>query len=85
MNYITLQDIKKQYNNVNQATIKTNIKRLMKQHNTMHKDITQLLAISKHTSHSYTNKTNPNKPEIYNLLILSEYWNEDITEIFRDQ
>jgi hypothetical protein len=84
MDYITLQDIKKQYNNVNQAIIKANIRRLMKQHDTKHKDITHLLNISKHTSHSYTNKTNPNKPEIYNLLILSEYWNEDITELFRD-
>jgi uncharacterized protein with NAD-binding domain and iron-sulfur cluster len=84
MDYITLQDIKKQYNTTDQATIKANIRRLMNEHNTKHKDITELLNISKHTSHSYTNKTNPNKPEIYNLLILSEYWNEDITELFRD-
>jgi hypothetical protein len=84
MTYSTLINTREKYCNTDQAIIKNNIKRLMSEHNTTHKDITQLLNISLHTSYSYLNKTNINKPEIYNMLILADYWKVDITEMMKD-
>lgn len=83
MNYIDLIHIKKQYNDTSQEIIKGNIKRLMDENKTKYKDIRKILTISEHTAYSYTNPSNNNKPEIYNLLILSKYWKVDIDEFFK--
>ena len=81
MTYQDLIHIRECYNEALQTTIKDNIKRLMKEHKVKHDQLVKLLSISSHTAYSYTNKANNNKPELYNLLILSYYFNVSIYEI----
>jgi len=83
MNYQELIQIRDIYNTTNQETIKDNIKRLMKDNNIKHDQLVKLLEISLHTSYSYTNKANKNKPELYNLMIIAAYTNTSIYDIFQ--
>lgn len=83
MNYKELIEIKNLYNDTPQKTIKDNIKAFMKDNNIKHSQIAELLNISTHTAYSYTNAANNNKPELYNLLILSSYLNVTIEDIFK--
>lgn len=82
MYYTELITIKELYNSTPQNVIKANIKRLMKENKVKHSRITELLEISTHTAYSYTNAANNNKPDLYNLLILSSYFNVGIHDIF---
>lgn len=81
MNYKELIQIKELYTNCPQTAIKANIKRIMKDRKVKHKEIAESLNISSHTAYSYTNAANNNKPELYNLLILSDYLNVSILDI----
>ena len=83
MDYKILIDIKNKYNATSQETIKSNLKYLMKHHDTKYNTIIELLDISHHTAYSYTNKANSNKPDLYNLMILAYYFNIDVTELFK--
>jgi hypothetical protein len=82
MDYKELITIKEKYNKTDQEAIKTNIKSYMKAHNVKHSLLSELLSISLHTSYSYTNAANKNKPDLYNLLILSDFFNVSIQDIF---
>lgn len=81
MNFKELIQIKELYTNCPQSAIKANIKRLMKDRSVKHAELSELLKISSHTAYSYTNAANNNKPELYNLLILSDYLNVSILDI----
>lgn len=81
MNYKELIQIKELYTNCSQSAIKANIKRVMKDNKVKHAELAELLNISVHTAYSYTNAANNNKPELYNLLILSDYLNVSILDI----
>lgn len=82
MDYKQLNKIKDKYNQTDQEAIKSNIKGLMKEHNIKHSTLAELLSISSHTAYSYTNPANKNKPDLYNLLILSDYLNISILDFF---
>lgn len=83
MEYWELVEIKNIYNNTPQNIIKENIKRLMKLNKVKHSKIIEILDISTHTAYSYTNAANNNKPELYNLLILSSFFNVSIHDILQ--
>lgn len=82
MDYKELIIIKDKYNKTDQEAIKANIKQLMKAHKVKHTKLSELLSISSHTAYSYTNPSNKNKPDLYNLLILSDFLNVSILDIF---
>jgi hypothetical protein len=82
MDYKELITIKDKYIQTDQEVIKANIKGYMKAHNVKHSLLSELLSISLHTAYSYTNAANKNKPDLYNLLILSDFLNVPILDIF---
>lgn len=84
MHYIRLLEIKRLYDNTDQETIKANIKRLMLLNDMKHPQLAALLGIKLHTSYSYTNKANSNKPELFNLLVLASYFTVTIDELLTD-
>lgn len=84
MKYTTLMTIKELYTHTTQETIKANIRQQMEHNNTKHNDLMKLCTIKLQTAYSYTNKANKAKPDLYNLLILANYWSIDITELLRD-
>ncbi len=82
MDYLELIELRNKYDSTDQAIIKPNIKRYMKESETSYSDLCSTLNISKHTAYSYTNKANNNKPELFNLLILSYYWSINPYDLF---
>lgn len=81
--YKQLQQLKEQHNNIDTLVLKSNLKAIIKRYNVPYDQIAALLNISIITAYSYTKKTTKNKPDLYNLLILSSYLNIPITDFFR--
>lgn len=82
LSYVDLIYIKQSYEETSHNVIKDNIKLLMTSNNTSYSDLVSILGISTHTAYSYTNKANNNKPNLYNLLILSHYWKVSMKKLF---
>lgn len=81
VNYIELVDAKRIYNQTAPEVIKGNIRRYMTATKTKHDKVAELLDITGHTAYSYTNRSNKGKPDLYNLLILADYFNIDVKEL----
>ena len=80
--YKQLIQTKEIYNNTEPIVVKMNMKRIMKQYNIDHSELAALFTVTTHTIYSYSKKTNKNKPDLYNLMILASYLNINIDQFF---
>lgn len=83
MDHKELLEIKRIYEETAQETIKGNIKHLMTINKVKHATMAEILGISQHTAYSYTNAANKGKSDLYNLLILANYFNIHVKELLK--
>lgn len=83
MDYKELLALKQRYNAAQAPIIKSNIKRLLSDSHHKHSLLIELLEVSYHTAFAYTNPANTGKPELYNLMIIADYFNIDVDSLFK--